>query len=122
MLDFYLQFMLQLKKHVVQKRYYIVHNWIVPILDLMRIDEGNTCEKVAQWGVRNLHSMTGLEDILVLPYNERSHWSIFIFEHNGTLDFDSIPKYHSTFKANQFVKCVMFGWFHPKGIPHNFNE
>jgi hypothetical protein len=85
MLDFYLQFMLQLKKHVVRKCYYIVHNWIVPILDLTHINEGNTWKKVAQRGVRNLRSTNELEDILVFPYNEKSHWSLFILEHHDTL-------------------------------------
>jgi hypothetical protein len=63
-----------------------------------------------------------LEDILVFPYNDKSHWSLFILKHHGTSHFDFISRYHSTFKANQFVKCVAFGWFYAKGIPHNSNK
>jgi hypothetical protein len=70
MLDFYLQFMLQLEKPTTHKHYCIVHNWTAPILDLVHIDKGNAREKITQWGVKNLYSMNGLENILVFPYNE----------------------------------------------------
>ncbi len=119
MLDFYLWFMLRLEKPAIQKHYYIVHNQVVPILDLMRIDEGNTREKITQWGVRNLRSTNGLENILAFQYNEQNHQSIFLLEHNSTLHFNFIFGYHNTWKANQFVKCAMFEWSYAKGILHN---
>jgi hypothetical protein len=73
MLDFYLQFMLYLEKPITKWCYHIVHNWIVLVLGLMRIDEGNAREKITQWGVRNLCNINELEDTLVFPYNEWSH-------------------------------------------------
>jgi len=75
-----------------------------------------------QWGVRNLCSLNKLEYTLVFPYNEQSHWSLFILEHHQTLHFDSIPRYHNTWKANQFMKCATLMWFYTKGIPHNYNK
>jgi hypothetical protein len=63
-----------------------------------------------------------LEHTLVLPYNEQSHWSLFILEHHYTLHFDYIIRYDKTWKENQFVKCATFGWSYAKGISHNFNE
>ncbi len=60
MLDFYLQFMLQLEKPGTWKRYYIIHNWTTPILNFMCIEEGNAREKITQQGVRNLRSTNGV--------------------------------------------------------------
>jgi len=34
-------------KLIISKHYYIIHNWIAPILDLMHIDKGNRGEKIA---------------------------------------------------------------------------
>jgi hypothetical protein len=73
MLDFYLQFIWQLEKLDFRKCYYIVHNWIVPVLDHMCIDEGNIRKKITQWSVKNFHNTNELEDTLVLPYNEWNH-------------------------------------------------
>ncbi len=58
----------------------------------------------------------------MLPYNERSQWSLFILERHCTLHFDSILGYHKTWKMNQFVKCVVLGWSYAKGILHNSNK
>jgi hypothetical protein len=66
------------------------------VLELMCIDEGNIGEKIAQWGVKNMHSTNRLENTLVFPYNECNHWSLFILERHRTLHFDYIPRYHST--------------------------
>jgi hypothetical protein len=88
----------------------------------MHIDEGNTREKIVQWGVKNLHSTNGLENTLVFPYNERNHWSLFILERHHTLHLNYILEYHNTWKVNQFVKCVVLEWSYTKGIPHNFNK
>ncbi len=80
-------------------------------------------EKIAQWGVRNLHNTNKLGNTLVFPYNEKSHQSFFILEPHHTLHFDSIMGYHIIRKANQFVKCTtFFGWSYTKGILHNSNE
>jgi hypothetical protein len=89
--------MLQLEKLVIRKRYYIVHNWTMSVLELMCIDKSNIGEIFSQWGVKNLHSTNGLENTLVFPYNECSHWSLFILKHHCTLHFDlfldiTIPK------------------------------
>lgn len=76
---------------------------------------GRQCRKEdCKQGVRNLRSMNKLKDTLVLPCNERSHWSLFILKHHCTLYFDSIPRYHSTHKANQFVKCATLEWPYTK--------
>ncbi len=121
MLNFYLQFMLQLENLLFNNVPYIVHNQTTLVLDLMHIDKGIVGEKIAQWGVRNLHSMNGLENALVLPYNRHSHQSIFILEHHLTLHFDSILGYQCTY-PKQFVKCVALMWSYIKGISHNSNE
>jgi len=63
MLDFYLQFILQLEKPSTQKCYYIVHIWIRFVLKFMHLEEGNAREKITQCGIKNLHNMNGLEDI-----------------------------------------------------------
>jgi hypothetical protein len=47
MLDFYLQFIVQLEKPATQKCHYIVHNWTTPILELMHLEEGNVGKKIA---------------------------------------------------------------------------
>jgi hypothetical protein len=51
----------------------------MPMLELMHLEEGNAREKIAQWGVKTLCNMKGLENILVLPTNERNHWFFFMY-------------------------------------------
>ncbi len=109
-------------KFTTWKHYYIVHSQTMLVLDLMHINEGNARVKISQWGVRNLHSMNELEYTLMFPYNERSHQSFFILEYHHTSHFDSIPKYHNTWKANQFVKCAVLKCSYTKGISHNSND
>jgi hypothetical protein len=65
--------MLQLEKPTTRKHYYIIHNWTTPVLDFMHINEGNVGENIAQWVVKNLCNTNGLENILMLMYNEQSH-------------------------------------------------
>ncbi len=65
--------MLQLEKPTTRKHYYIIHNWTTLVLDFMHINEGNVGENIAQWGVKNLCNTNGLENILMLMYNEQSH-------------------------------------------------
>jgi hypothetical protein len=97
-------------------------SWGCVILDLLCIDKGNTWEKFTQWGVRNFRGTNRFKHTLLLPYNEQSHWFLFILEHHRTLHFDYIFEYHNTWKENQFVKCVALGWFYVKNILHNSNK
>jgi hypothetical protein len=58
----------------------------------------------------------------VVPYFERSHWTLFMLESNRTFHFDSIHGFHNTSWANWFVKCVELGWEYTKGIPLNSSQ
>jgi hypothetical protein len=51
----------------------------MPMLELMHLEEGIAREKIAQTCVKTLCNMKGLEDILVLPSNERNHWFLFMY-------------------------------------------
>ncbi len=111
----------------IRKTYYLKMLLYCPQLNCVNIgsyahDESNTGEKIVHWGARNLCSTNGLEDTFVFPYNDRSHWSLFISKCHHTLHFLSILGYHNTWKLNQFVKCATFGWSNAKGIPHNLNK
>jgi Ulp1 family protease len=86
----------------------------------MCLEEGNE-KRILPNGMLKT-SANGLENALVFPYNESSHWSLFILDLHCTLHFDSISGYHSTHKANQFLKCVTFRWSYTKGILHNSNK
>ncbi len=97
--------LLNLLEEKVQKRYHVVHDWSWNILS-DKLEGGSVADHISQlcfWGFRFVSCKDGKHDMIVVPYNDCKHWSLFVFEYNHTYHFDPIPSYHSKNAAAIFL-------------------
>ena len=58
---------------------------------------------------RTVRTVSGLEDTLVVPYQNMSHWSIFVVEDSQTIQFDTLNM-HRDERADNFAFVLHMAW------------
>lgn len=103
-------FMEMLLKHIVYRspmvlsaQYYVACNWLGRGMQKRLNGAGVTWDSLVEWTVRALSSKRCEENTLVVPFNDKSHWSVFVVERG------------KTFVARDFLVVVQLGWAQVQG-------
>lgn len=116
-LDFTLHHLLYRAEPEVRSMYHLSHNWIANTTQMMMDDKANDWEIVIDAVYRSLQSGSGsaTHTTLILPFHDRSHWSIFIVEEDVTYHIDTL-NYHRDDRARNFIYLMHMGWALVKGV------
>ena len=55
-----------------------------------KLDDAKSWDEVVYYIYHTVRTVSGLEDTLVVPYQNMSHWSIFIVKDSQTIHIDSL--------------------------------
>jgi hypothetical protein len=61
------------------------------------------------WGTNYKHDSL-LSNIVVVPYLDKNHWSLYIMEEGCTIHCDSIPRFHNSRLSKEFAQNVRIAW------------
>lgn len=109
-------------KHVVYRspssmrdQYHVANNWLGRQMQNRLNGAGVTWDSLVAWSVRALTSGRPEVNTLVVPFNDKCHWSVFVIESGKTYHLDSLDLLHESQYARDFLAAVHLGWAHVKG-------
>jgi hypothetical protein len=69
-----------------------------------------------QWGKKYFkHSLT-FNNIVVVPYLDKDHWSLYILKEEQTIHCDFIPRFHNNTTSKEFAHDVCIAWALSRGV------
>ena len=77
----------------IQNHYTLTHNWMSNCMH-SKIDDLRTWDNVVDHTYYTVRTVSGLEDTLLVPYQNMSHWSIYIVEDSQTIHIDTLNMHH----------------------------
>lgn len=99
----------------VSSQYRIAGNWIGRNMQMRLNNRRVTWDSIVHWAVKAICGPEGSEDTLVAPFHDKDHWSIFVVEIDATYHLDSIPEWHQSQYARDFLFVVHLAWAQVKG-------
>lgn len=101
--------------HHVRIQCRVAGNWIGRNMQMQLNNRSVTWDGIVQWAVKAICGQKGSEDTLVVPFHDKDHWSIFVVEVDATYHLDSIPEWHQSQYARDFLFVVHLAWAEVKG-------
>jgi hypothetical protein len=102
----WLDFMLvhTLAKNVVSNkcRYILLNAQASKLLKIELLNRGGT----KRWGTKYFKLGSLLNNIVVIPYLDKIHWSLYTMEEGCTIHCDSIPRFHNDILSKEFAQNV----------------
>lgn len=99
----------------ISQHYHVGSNWLGRQMQNRLNSDKITWDALVRWAERALRTKEGDEDTLVVPFNDKSHWSIFVVEQAKTYHLDTLGILHDSQYARDFVVVVHLGWAQARG-------
>lgn len=103
----------------VREQYHVAHNWMSQEMQLFLDGRNKGWDDLVSWVARSVRSKTMTENTLIVPYNDRGHWSVFIVEEDWTYHSDTLSELHEGPTARNFLYLVHMGWALARGVEVN---
>jgi len=71
-----------------------------------------------QWGTKYFKHSSNLRNIMVVPYLDKDHWSIYIHEEKWCIHCDYIQGFHNDATSKEFAHNIHIVW----AISRSLNE
>ncbi len=71
------------------------------------------------WGERYFKHSSTFNNTMVVPYLDKDHWSLYIFEEEQTIHCDSILGFHNNTTSKEFAHNVHIAWVLSRGLNEN---
>lgn len=68
------------------------------------------------WGTKYFNRSSNLRNIVVVPYLDKDHWSIYIYEEKQCIYYESIPRFHNDATSKEFAHNVCIVWTLSRGL------
>ncbi len=79
-------------------------------------NEAHNGGRTMRWGKKYFkHSLT-FNNIVVVPYLDKDHWSLYILKEKQTIHCDSIPRFHNNITSKEFAHNVCIAWVLSRGL------
>ena len=114
LMDFLLRHIVYRTHPEVRQYYALTHNWMSSVMQ-SKLDDAGTWDEVVYYIYRIVRTVSGLEDTLVVPYQNKGHWSIFVVEDSQTLQFDTLNM-HRDERAGIFAFVLHMAWAMARGV------
>lgn len=109
-------FMDFLRRHIVYRadpsircQFHLTYNWIAHAMEMQLTEKKMTWDAVVVYIYRTLRIAEGRVNTLVVPYNNKGHWSLYIVEEYRTWYIDTLS-IHNDQRARNFESIIHMAW------------
>lgn len=112
--DFLLRHIVYRAESPIMEQYHLTHYWISSAIQEKLEEKNMTWGDLLLFVYRILRTESGTENTLIVPYQYKSHWSIFILEDEVTWHIDTL-NYHTDDRTDNFQYVMQMAWALARG-------